>query len=368
MLSSLKTVADLAAEENKGEEPVVEAGNEGITTPPATPATAPVLQPQSEDFPIEAFNKKFKTQYKSIEEIDAEFGKAKKVDEYEPKIKDYEAAIKRESDYKKQIEEAKSSLNPLSWFSSPDAYTAEQLRRQFPDKNPSLLQELATRDLGKIPDADILVKKYLLDNPDLPEEDVRRTVLEEYGIDADNPSEVNAVSKTKMRIKANEARKEFAELKGSIKIPEVLTDEQRAALQAEARQKKAEAIKPIAEKFSKYEKFTAKVDDKEFEWKVPEESQKGLRDMFEGYFLDGGNEVNEETLKDITDIREAVILRDNFASIYKAIEGDVTLKVKAEYDAKLHNDNPDNLNTTPPAGNDTEPQGMRSLLDKRKRI
>jgi len=368
MLSSLKTVADLAAEDQKGTEPAVDTTGGVVTTPPVTPATEPIVSPQSDEFPIEAFNKKFKTQYKSAEEIDSVFGKAKMADEYEPKVKEYEAAILRENDYKKQIEEAKSSLNPLSWFSSPDAYTAEQLRRQFPDKNPSLLQELATKDLGKIPDADILVKKYLLDNPDLPEEDVRRTVLEEYGIDADNPSEVNAVSKTKMRIKANEARKEFAELKGSIKMPEVLTDEQRAALQAEARQKKEAAIKPIAEKFSKYEEFTAKVDDKEFKWKVPEESQKGLKDLFEGYFLDGGNEVNKENLESISELRDAVILRDNFASIYKAIEGDVTLKIKAEYDAKLHNDNPENLNTTPPPGNDTEPQGMRSLLDKRKRI
>jgi hypothetical protein len=292
---------------------------------------------------LEGFNKDLGTQFKAKEEILGHIEKAKKADEYEQKVKTFGDFEKRELDYKKQLEEVKSSLNPLKYFSSTDAYIAEQLRMQHPDKNPMLLQEIATSDLSKMDGVEILIKGVMLDNKDVSYEDARSYILNEYGIAETPQEEWSAAVKTKIKVKAGELRKELGSLKAQIKMPEVTTDEQKAALAEEYKTKKAQALAPYAETFSKFDKFTAKIDDNTtFEFATPDEYKASLEGMFKGYFLDGGQELNPENLKSIEELRSGLMLLYNFPKVYKAIEGDVTLRLKAETDKKLGNEAPEN--------------------------
>lgn len=292
---------------------------------------------------LEGFNKDLGTQFKAKDEILGHIEKAKKADEYEKKITTFGDFEKRELDYKKQLEEVKSSLNPLKYFPSTEAYVEMQLRMQFPDLSPKILQDIVSKDLKGMTDEDVLVKKELLESPELKEEAVLKVIKDRYGINAEDPSEVSEVSLTRMKMDANKARKELGEWKTKVKMPEVTTEEQKVALAEENKTKKAQALAPYAETFSKFDKFTSKIDENTtFEFATPDEFKSSLEGMFKGYFLDGGLDLNPENLKAAEELRSGLMLLYNFPKVYKAIEGDVTLRLKAETDKKLGNEAPEN--------------------------
>jgi hypothetical protein len=183
----------------------------------------------------------------------------------------------------------------------------------------------------------------MLDNPDVSKEDARAHVYNEYGVDADTPEgEWSAAVKTKIKIKANEARKELNALKASVTLPEILTHEQVEQKRIEQIEALKKQIKPLQEKFAQFDKFTEKVGENEFEFAVPEDYKSQLSAMFEGFFVQGGNEINEDNLGVITELKEALMLKRNFANIYRAIETDVAARLKKEYDERLGNTQPPN--------------------------
>lgn len=330
--------ARIAAREAKASgaapDPIITEGAPAAeTTTPTTPAGVPW---------IDEFNKTFGTQYKSVDEVKPLTELPNKLKEYQEKETSYKAFVEQEKGYKAKIAEYESSLNPLKYFSSPDAYIAEQLRIQHPTKNSILLQEIATSDLGKMDDLKVLVKSILLEQPDLAESDVEEYLNSEYGIDKDTPREEwsNAL-KTKIKIKAAEKRKELGELKKQINLPEVLTPEQREAKAAEARENTKKALEPYAEKFAQFDKFNRTVGDKQFEFVVPDDYKESLKPMFEAFFL-AGNEVNENNLEAIQKVRDGQMLLENFDSVYRAIESDVEARIRKEHDIELGNTTPPN--------------------------
>lgn len=346
------------------------AGEQG-QPPTEAPVTteAPVVetpteptQPQAADW-IAEFNKTFGTEYKSHEDIKPLMELPNKIKEYQTKEESYKAFVESEKGYKTKIKELESSLNPLKHFSSPEAYIAEQLRIQHPDKNPILLQEIATADLKGMDDLKVLTKSVLLEQPDLAESDVEEYLASEYGIDKDTPREEwsNAL-KTKIKIKAAEKRKELETLKKQISLPEVLTPEQLEAKATEEREKTRKAIEPFAEKFAQFDKFQRTIGDKQFEFIVPDEYKGNLKSMFEIFFL-AGNEVNETNLDAIQKVRDGQMLLENFDHIYRAIESDVEARVRKELDKQLGNETPPNTATATDVGAGAErPDGFGAFV------
>ena len=352
--------ARIAAREAKASgaapEPIITEGAPAAeTTPPTTPAGVPW---------IDEFNKAFGTQYKSVDEVKPLTELPNKLKEYQEKETSYKAFVEQEKGYKAKIAEyEKKFFDPLQHFSSLDAYIAEQLRIQHPTKNPLLLQEIATSDLGKMDDLKVLAKSILLEQPDLAESDVEEYLNSEYGIDKDTPREEwsNAL-KTKIKIKAAEKRRELGELKKQINPPEVMTPEQREAKAAELRENTKKAIEPYAGKFAQFDKFNRTVGDKQFEFVIPDDYKESLKPMFEAFFL-AGNEVNESNLDAIQKVRDGQMLLENFDSVYRAIESDVEARIKKEYDNELGNTTPPNTSTASDEGTEKEsPNGMGAFL------
>ena len=319
----------------------------------------------------------FKMEFKTPDDFKPYFEKAKKVDEYEPKIKEYEAST---TNYKKQLEELQRSLeianNPLSYFSSESAWVAEQLRKQHPDKNPSILQEVVTADSKSMDDISVLVKNQLLETPDLigGEQGAKEYILDKYGIDPSTPeSEWSIALKNKIKIEANTARKQWSELKSSVKLPQIKTAEQKQAEQAALVEQKAKAIKPIADKFSDFKEFTEDIEEgKQFKFIPPDEYKAGLPEMMKAYFVDAGNEVNEENLSIMNELRDALLLKRHFKQIYKTIEADVSTREKAKYDALLNNEHPGSTQSAAELESDKDKQfsnqyGFGKLLGKGKK-
>jgi hypothetical protein len=330
--------------------PVIETPNKG-TTPPTPPAntgataTPPPPEPPKNEW-LGEVNKSFKTDFKSPEEFGQVFEKAKKVDEYNTKVKGYEESEKK---YQQQLAELQSSLNPLTYFSSQESYVAEQLRKQHPDKSPYILQEVVTSDNKKMDDLDVLVKNQMLETPNLigGENGAKEYILEKYGIDPNTPKEEwSMATRNKILIEANAARRTWDELKGQVKLPEIATPEQKEASLAKQREEKIKALTPLKETFSKFDKYSIEIEPgKVLDFNVPDEYKQSLPDMFETYFVDAGLEADKDSLAQIEVLKEALLLHSNIKQIYKLIEGDVETRMKAERDALLGNVNPSNTQT-----------------------
>jgi len=361
-----RKVSEVVAEEQaKANAPATEPANEPVVIDPAKgtepakvepkvePKTEPKVEPPKVDW-LGEVNKVYKSEFKTPEEFGTVFEKAKKVDEYGTKITEF---TNNETKYKTQLEKLQSSLkevqNPLNYFSSQEAFIAEQLKKQYPDLNSSMLHTIATSDSKGMTDIDVLVKNKLLENPTLigGEQGARDLILDEYGIDPATPKEEWSITQqNKVLVAARNARKAWDELKSKVVVPKVQTPEEREAELVRTKEERKVQLKPLRETFSKFDKFTEEIEPgKVFELNVPDEYKQGLPDMFETYFVEAGLEANEESLKDIEELKQALLLRQNFKQIYKIIEGDVTTRLKAEQDKLLGN--------IPPANTQTATQG-----------
>jgi hypothetical protein len=350
------------------EEPQVEPTNSVEPTEPVAEPTVetPTIEEPPKDEPpkvdefIENLNKRFGTQFKADDEIKQTFGLQKTVDEYQTKLKESEELIQSIDDYKKKIEELEEAQDPLKYFASPQTYVAEQLRIKYPKSNPVLLQEIATTDVNKLGDLDVLVKDKQLFVNDPPKESVIRSViLKKYGIDPTSPSEEwDEISVAEMKLDAAAARDKINGLKEVIEMPKVISKEDRQKAEAEALAQKEQAIAPLKETFSKFDKF---VSDG-FEFDVPDEYKSKLPDMFQSMFINAGLEPNEENLQSALELREALLLRQYFPKIKEVIAKEAETKLQAKMDAELHNTQPPNTTTLTDHQDVNTPPGLSKFL------
>ena len=344
---------------------------ENITTEPQAGAieTPPEVQtetPTVEEPPIvptffENFNKTFSTTYKSDEELKELLNTPKKVAEYEGRLKDYEDLKKSTEESKRKIEELESLNDPLKFFSSPDAYKAEQLRIKYPDRDPVLLYEIATMDVSKMDDFELLIKAMKISNPNLPEGGaaLREILHEKYGIDPEvSPKDWDVKTQTKIAIDAATERSKIYELKRGIDLPVTLTKEEKEQAQAQAIEKRQQALNPVKEQFTKFDKF----QHEGFEYDVPADYKEKSSELFDGMFLDAGLEMNEENLKTAIQLRDSNFLLENFGKIKEVIIKEAKASLKAEIDAELHNETPPNTATATDQTDRQELQGIGKLI------
>jgi len=350
--------------------PVTPAGEPTTpTTPPVEPKKDTTHPPATTTSWVDEINKAYKTEFKTPEDFGKYFERSKKVDEYESKSKEFET---KEKQYKEQVETLQSSLNPLSYFSTPEAYVAEQLRRQYPDKSPSVLQEIVIRDTKGVADIEVLVKNKLLETPDLigGEAGARELVYSELGIDGDTlETEWTNLTKNKIKTQAKDIRKSWDELKSKVELPKVQTAEEIALSRTNALQAKLESAKPLIEQYSKFDHFTEEIEDgKTFDFIVPDEYKQSLPEMIKAA-IEAGIEPTAENMAVLHEQKEALLLRRNFKQIYKSIEADVETRLKAEEDKRNGNIPP--ANTTKATESELERQkfskehGIGKLLDKK---
>jgi len=349
-------------------EPVV---RENQTTEPTTPTETPTVEePKVEEPPkastfFENFNKIFGTQYKSDDDLKALLDTPKKVADYETRLKDYEDLKKSAEERQKEIERLESLNDPLKYFSSPDSYIAEQLRILNPDKDPVLLHEIATTDVSKMGDFDLLVKAMKMFIPSLPEggAGVRDVLNEKYGIDPEiDPKDWDTKIKTKIAIDAATERNRINELKKGIKLPQVVSKEERARLEEESLAQKKQSLQPVKDQFTKFDKF----QHEGFEYDVPAEYKEKSEELFDGMFLDAGLEMNEENLKTAIQLRDSNFLLENFGKIKEIIIKEAEVAIRAKIDAELNNETPPNTATATDQTEKQELQGIGKLISDLK--
>ena len=380
-----KKLSEVQAEQNAQAASQEPEKNEPVVTEPAKVGEPAKAEPTKGDEPpktevktelpknewLGELNKHFKTEYKSPDEFGKILERSKKVDEYEPKLSEYEKSVKS---YQQQIADLQSSLNPLTYFSSQEAYVAEQLRKQHPDLNPLILQEVVTTDNKRMDDLAVLIKQTMLETPNIigGEKGAEEYILEKYGIDSTVPKEEWSMSaRNKILIEANATRKKWDELKSQVKLPEVATPEQREALKTQAVEEKKKLLAPQRDALTKFDKFTVEIEDgKTLDYIVPDEEKEIQSDMFDAYFINGGADVTPEALEEFKELREGLMLRRNIKQIYKVIEGDVEAREKAKRDELLNNTNPTNTKSATEIVDDStklsNEQGFGKMLGRKK--
>jgi len=335
-------------------QPQAEEQNAEVTGQPPEEQTAgtsvieepPTAEPPKVDEFFESFNKRFSTQFKADDEVKNILDLPKKVSEYETKLKASEELAKSIENYKKRIEELEGSQDPLKYFSSPQAYVAEQLRIKYPKSNPVLLQEIAMTDVSRMDDLDVLIKDKQLFVHEPPKEQVIKSIiLKKYGIDATvPPEEWDELSVGEMKLDAAAARDKINGLKEVIQMPEVITKEQREQVERDALAQKEQAIAPLREQFRKFEKFVHK-DIPDFGFDVSSDYQSKLPDMFQAMFIDANMEPNEENYQSMVELRDALFIYQYLPKLREVWVKEGETKAKEVLDEKLHNTEPPNTTT-----------------------
>jgi len=346
-------VQEKPAEEPHIENPVVETPQETKPTETQPTQTAQAQPEVKPDLFFEELNKRFGTPIKTEEEFKAVLDAPKKISEYETRLSDYEATKKSADDYKRRLEELENNQDPLKYFSSPDAYIAEQLKIKYPKSNPDTLHKIATADLTKMDDLDVLVKDKQLFVPDAPKESViRSVVLKKYGIDPTTPPEEwDEIAVAEMKLDAAAARDKITNLKNVIEMPKIVSKEERLKAETDAKAQKEQAIAPLKETFGKFDKFS----QDGFDFDVPEEYRSKLPDMFQSMFIDAGLEPTEDNLQSALELRDALLLKQYFSKIKELIAKEAETKLQAKIDAELHN-------TAPPATQTRTDEGEVNTL------
>jgi hypothetical protein len=335
-------------------------------TPPVTQTATPTVEepPKVSTF-FDTFNKTFGTQYKSDDELKGLLDTPKKVADYETRLKDYEDIKKSAEDRQRKIDELEGLNDPLKFFSSPDAFIAEQLRIKNPDKDAVLLYEIATTDVSKMGDFDVLVKAMKMFIPNLPNggAGLRDVLYEKYGIDPEiDPKDWDDKTKTKIAIDAAMERNRISDFKKGIEMPKVISKEEREKFQAETLAKRQQSLSPVKEQFTKFEKF----QHEEFEYDVPAEYKEKSAEMFDGMFIDAGLEMNEENLKTAIQLRNSNFLLENFGKIKEVIIKQAETALRAKIDEELHNTTPPNTATATDQNTGQELPGIGNLISTLK--
>lgn len=302
------------------------------------------------EFDINTLNQFFEKDFKDTDEIKGVFESVEKIKDYDEKVQkleEYENTL-REKDT--LIAELKESVDPLQYFTDEAALKASMLKKQFPDKDPVIIEKLMKGDLSKIKDFDMLVYGYLMDNPGLEGNMTRaaNVLMDELGIDPEeNSEEWSTVLKDKILVRANKARQEFNKLASEVKMPEVLTPEDRLA---QKEQMKAELKKSWDEplnRIAQYEKEAIADDEGNtlFEFDVPDEFKGHIKEYVEGMVLSGDLPVNEETLRFIEqDIRKNMIAQ-NLPKILKIYKSQLESQWQEDKDKEEGNTEPPNKAT-----------------------
>ena len=361
------------------EEVVAEPQTEPTPQPAeAAPAAEPVGETAAAEQTkfFEELNKRYKAGFKSDDEVTAALGSLSKMTEYEAKLREAEQhrakvdeLTAKEKSWLEEKQKLEARVNPLAFFRDEKAYVAEQLRRQFPDRDPATIERVVTSDLSRMDKVELLAHRLLLDAPDIEGglEGAKEAVLSDIGLEiGSKPEEWDRITKNKLTVKAAQARKDLEELQRSVEIPKVKTE---ADLQAEMATKidgLKRAWTPLLDKMETIDKLKIPAEDGTVlaSIDIPAEWRKEMREELTTTALASGQEPTEENIKELNAIREMKFIWKNLPKLYTILENQWKSKAIEERDKLLHNDTPPNNSVKPDVKPDDSGVGIRDFLDR----
>jgi hypothetical protein len=263
--------------------------------------------PETESPSLEDLNKVFESDYKSLDDLKEALNQSKEIDTLRKSSKEWE------DKYTEKDKLLKEHSNPLTYFKDENEYKRQQLLKQHPELNSQLAGEVFSQDVDKMDSIKAITLKTMLENPGLEdgEQGILDLIYDKYGIDPETPkSEWDALTRNKINIESNQAKKFLKEIQGEIKLPETIDFEankeavEKAA--TEAKEKLTKDWKPFVGKmFDKFDKLELTREDKDgkaekfFEYAVDKGFKKEAEEEALKLIVESGLEVNEKNLKTI---------------------------------------------------------------------
>ena len=177
-----------------------------------------------------------------IKEVLTKYGELK---DYPTK---YEATQQELNQLKEKNELLSQQVNPLSYFSSEDAYVREQLAKKHPDYDASVLTK-ALGDTTKLTDIEVLVLGKRLTDGDIYQSDAKAIAEIEstYGIDlsTDKFEDLPIGVQTRIQKESKNLKQTFNSLRSEVELPkavdtEAMMNAQKETLRQQSEQTKAE--------------------------------------------------------------------------------------------------------------------------------
>ena len=330
--------------------PATEAAPEVVAT--GDPAPEVVVAAAEPVFDFDTFNKTFSTDYKDVDSVKGILEKASKYDEvYTQK----ETVSKRVA----ELEAIEEKVNPLSFFSSPDAYLREQFLLKNPGLDPGVLKVVSgltptiIKDLSPLK---ALQAQLLVANPDIEggEEGVAELVADKYGITVEelgNYADLERSVKNKINLDAKTARAELGKLFDGIDVP------QQVDLTQARTEIKTAWESPLKELIKGIDKLSIAEG---LDFVITDDMKAGLFDERLTRLSNGLVKPSEDVMKDMASEIRTQLLTANLDKVVEFISKTEGEKWKEHYRKQVHNTEP--LNTQD-RENITE-KSFESWLDK----
>lgn len=358
--------AEAAPVPAEGQQPAAEA------VPPAEVVTQPISTPageQKSSFDINSFNTFFGTSIKEETELRDALKRANEHGEISKKYAEAEATRKALEEKAKTLE---AGQDVLKYFSSPDAYIAEQIRIKRSDLDPTVVTKLLGHDKQRLPDLDLLAYDMLYTNPQTIGglEGAREAIAEKYHIDLEEAEDSwSRVARNMMMMDAKGAEQRIAHLKSEIQLPEMKSPADAERAQIEAVQKIKSQWTPYVNDIANFDKLTVPADDGTtmLEMEVPKAFRDTLPDYINGVIEQTGLEPTPENLKEIIDYRNRTFVYDHLPKILEVYGNNIRSEIEKKYAEILGNKTPPNTASAPPPIDASPSGGAQQLLGGTKR-
>jgi len=267
---------------------------------------------------------------------------------------------------KEEIESLLSDADPLKYFASESEYRKQQILKSNPDVNPSALDELLGSDLKNMKPEDVVTLNYMVENPGVSKDEVKRYVLERYNFDP----EENSNAPFGLVADANKARKSLQGIVGQeIEKPKDIKsvlDSKKQAFTEKLEKSKADfepIVKELANEMNGIERSEGK--DAYLKYDFDPDFKAKIADGMLGYVLSTGATLDnaEQALSEARAAVEDTYILSNLKKIIKAHVDEAVSKKDNEWRAKVHNPKPTSQQTAPAsASRDTSVEDAKRMV------
>lgn len=296
-------------------------------------------------------NEMFGDQYKTVEDV---------------KKANIPASLKERDELRQRVTEldALVKAKPKHQFANDDIAKMNEFVRETGIKDASVFNKLNAADLANMSDIDVLSLNHVIGNPRLAGEnpqEIRGYFERKYNVDK---AKVEAGEMTEQELKYNQmdmqaeadkARVKLLELKGKIKMPEVVADEavnsKKWTPEVETQQKTvwSKVNEKMGEEFAKIPIVLKGAKEPIINFVLPEETKKSMLQNALDYAISNQMEVNEANIQSIGSAMYSDILFTHRDEIYHAIFERARSMTEEEILKVYHNPSKKNSDT-PPSG------------------
>ncbi|MCK9544395.1 MAG: hypothetical protein M0R03_20440 [Novosphingobium sp.] len=307
--------------------------------PPATPPQANQGQEQRDVFLKEIFGDRFKT----VDEV--------KQANIVQALDEVRTLRQENTNLKTQLE-----TKPKTNFATDEVALFNEFVRETGKDDYGLFRKINTSDIANMDSMDVLVTKYVFDNPQYSgkEAQVRKYFEKRYNVDPDQVDEEDlAINKMAMEQDGNIAKRSLQEVKEKLKVPEPSNDPTKPKeLTPEEKNQLTTGWSNVGQNISnvlaKLKVPIKGATDPLLDYEVSESERKEIQEFVSSYAVENQMELNETNVKTISTMVYNQLMINKLPEIVHSVFERARTMTETEVHAMYSNPSPGRNNDTPP--------------------